>query len=137
MTAPREWAFGTHRATFEPPDLVVAWFHGTCRLEDAQRAIDIYREVGSQQPFFLIVDTTYATLDKEARDYLTQNVRPEWLLGVVYVGAGLVQRAVTKALAIALSATGKWTIDFLFARTLEEARTLYARKAAERGAKVA
>lgn len=137
MTAQREWTFGTNRVCFEPPDLVVASFVGHTGLEEARRLIHIYKELGTQRPFFLIVDVAESTIDKAARDYLTQNLRLEWLLGVVYVGAGLVQKAATKAMALAVYFTGKSNLDFLFAQTEAEARALYERKRRELASKVA
>jgi hypothetical protein len=128
MTTHREWTFGEHTARFEPPDLVVAKFKGATNLQDAKRATEIYREVAAKGQFFLIVDVSESEIDKQAREHLTQNVRTEWLLGVVYVGAGFVQKAATKAIALAFYASGKTTVDFLFANTPEEARALYARK---------
>ena len=127
MTTQREWTFGEHRARFEPPDLVGARFKGATNLQDAKKAIEIYKEVASKGQFFLIVDVSESEIDKPAREHLTQNVRIEWLLGVVYVGAGFVQKAATKAIALAFYAAGKTTVDFLFANTEEEARALYAR----------
>jgi hypothetical protein len=137
MMVQREWMFGTNRVRFEPPNLVVAKFVGTTALEDARRTIQVYKEVGSEQPFFLIADISESSIDKPARDYLTQNVRPEWLLGVVYVGAGLVQKAATKAMAIAIYVTGKSNLEFLFADTEAQARALYERKRGAWAAKVA
>lgn len=131
MSAQREWTFGMNRVCFEPPDLVVAKFTGTTHLEEAQRTIDIYREVGSHQPFFLIADISESLIDTPARDYLIQHGRPEWLLGVAYVGAGLVQRAATKAMAIALYVSGRSPLDCFFANTEAEARVLYERKRRE------
>jgi hypothetical protein len=138
MTAQREWTFGTIRVSFEPPELVVAKFLGpTTGLEEARSLVHLYRELGSQRPFFLIVDMAGATLDKAARDYLTQHLRLEWLLGVVYVGAGLVQKVVTRLMAFAVSlAAGKSSLDFLFAQTEAKARALYERKRRELAARV-
>ncbi|HSP81541.1 MAG TPA: STAS/SEC14 domain-containing protein [Myxococcaceae bacterium] len=137
MTARREWTFGNNRVDFEPPDLVVARFNGAMNLEEAERTIEIYRELGTRGPFFLISDVSDASMDKEAREYLTQNVRTEWLLGVVYVGAGLVQKAATKAMTFAVYLTGGANMDFLFASTEEEARALYERKRQEWSERVA
>jgi hypothetical protein len=132
MTAHREWMFGTNRVRFEPPDLVVAKYSGLTGLEEARRTTAIYRELGSQRPFFLIVDVAESELDKKAREHFIQNLRTEWLLGVVYVGAGFVQKAATKAMAIAIYVAGKSHLDFLFANTEAEARALYERKRKER-----
>jgi hypothetical protein len=137
MTAQREWTFGTNRVCFEPPGLVVAKFVGPTGLEEARNVLRVYKELGTQQPFFLIVDTAESTMDKEAREYFTQNLRLEWLQGVVYVGAGLVQKAATKAMAFAIYVAGRSSLDFLFARTVAEARALYERKRRALAAKVA
>ncbi len=137
MTAQREWTFGNNQVDFEPPDLVVARFNGAMNLEEAERTIEIYRDLGTREPFFLISNVSDSSMEKEAREYLTQNMRTEWLLGVVYVGAGLVQKAATKAMTFAVSLTGGTNMDFLFAGTEEEARALYERKRQERSERVA
>ena len=137
MAAQREWTFGTIRVSFEPPELVVAKFVGpTTGLEEARSLVHIYKELGSQRPFFLIVDMAGSTLDKAARDYLTQHLRLEWLLGVVYVGAGLVQKVATRVMAFAISVAGRSSLDFLFAQTEAKARALYERKRRELAARV-
>ena len=136
MAAQREWTFGTNRVCFEPPDLVVVRFVGHTGPEEARSLIHIYKELGTQQPFFLIADITESTIDKAAREYLTQHLRLEWLLGVVYVGAGLVQKVATRLMAFAISVAGRSSLDFLFAQTEAEARALYERKCQELVARV-
>ncbi len=137
MAAQREWTFGTIRVSFEPPELVVAKFVGpTTGLEEARSLVHLYKELGSQRPFFLIVDMAGSTLDKAAREYLTQHLRLEWLLGVVYVGAGLVQKVATRVMAFAVSVAGRSSLDFLFAQTEAKARALYERKRRELAARV-
>jgi hypothetical protein len=136
MAAQREWTFGTIRVSFEPPELVVAKFLGPPGLEEARRLVHLYKELGTQRPFFLIVDMAGTTLDKAARDYLTQHLRLEWLLGVVYVGAGLVQKVATRLMAFAVSVAGTSNLDFLFAQTEAKARALYERKRRQLAARV-
>jgi len=137
MAAQREWTFGTIRVSFEPPELVVAKFVGpTTGLEEARSLVHLYKELGTQRPFFLIVDMAGSTLDKAAREYLTQHLRLEWLLGVVYVGAGLVQKVATRLMAFAISVAGRSSLDFLFAQTEAKARALYERKRRELAARV-
>lgn len=124
MTARREWAYGLVQGHFEEPDLLVLRFGGNTRLEDARRTVEIYRELGTQRPFYVIVDVSRAMLSPEAWDYLALHCRPEWFRCAVFVGAGVVQKAVTKSLGLALHALGQWDNPFRYADSEAEARAL-------------
>ena len=107
-------------------------YEGPVELADAQRVSDIFREVGSQQPFYAIIHFGDATLDKAGRDYMTKHARAEWFQGIVGVGGNLVRRAISKAMMIALYVTGVWTVESHFVETEELARAAVARQREKR-----
>jgi hypothetical protein len=126
----REWTIGRHQAHFEEPDLLVVKLGGPVGIEDAKAMTALYRELGTQ-PFFAIVDVTGSPADAEARSYYTREVHLDWFRGVVYVGTGVVERAIGKAMAVAFSFAGKWKTEFLYADTVEQARGLIERMRAK------
>jgi hypothetical protein len=127
MPQPREWSFGTHRAWFEPPDVLWMKIRGATTLEDAIAILELYREVGSHQPFFLVTDLSEATsIDLKARDHVSWNFRTEWFHCAIYIGAGLMQRAVANSMSFFHSLTGKATLPQHFVSTENEARALIA-----------
>ena len=127
MPQPREWSFGTHRAWFEPPDVLWMKIRGPTSLQDAILILEIYREVGGHQPVFLVTDLTEATtVDLEARDHVSWNFRMEWFRAAIYIGAGLMQRAVASSMTFLHSLTGKAAHPQHFVSTENEARTLLA-----------
>ena len=133
MAEPRRaWTFGKHRAWQEAPDILVLKYEGGVELADAQRVIDIFREVGSRQPFYALIHFGEATLDKAARDYMTKHARAEWFQGMVGVGGNMVQRAVSKAMMIGLYVTGVWTVESDFVETEELARAAIDRQREKR-----
>ncbi|MBN1209803.1 MAG: hypothetical protein JXB05_33445 [Myxococcaceae bacterium] len=133
MSQIKEWTFGTHSARWAAPDLLRFTYRGPTRVEDVQRIIEICREVASEQPIFVISDVSESTIDKAAREYFSQNLHPEWFHGLVYVGADALQRAITKAIMIALYFTGKWRVDIEFAETEQEALQIVSRIRRTRG----
>lgn len=128
----REWTFGKHRAWFEAPDILVMKYDGPVGLADAQRVSDIFREVGSQQPFYAIIHFGDATLDKAGRDHMTKHARAEWFLGLVGVGGNMVHRAISKAMMVGLYITGVWTVESDFTETEEQARAAIVRQREKR-----
>ena len=130
-----EWSIGQHREDFEEPDLLVGKMGGPVNLEDAKALTEIYRELGTRRPIFVIVDVKDSPANAEARSYFTQQLRQEWFRGVVFVGAGMLEKAIGKAMTVAFYFTGKWKSEFLFAETLEEARTLVDRMRTRQSAK--
>lgn len=118
---------GRHRAHFEEPDLLVLKLGGPVGIEDAKVLTELYRELGTRQPFFAIIDVRGAPADAEARSYYTREVHLDWFRGVVYVGTGVIERAIGKAMAVAFSFAGRWKTEFLYANTVEEARGLIDR----------
>lgn len=124
MSVSREWVVGKHKAHLEEPDLLIVKMGGHAGLEDAKGLTEIYRELGTRQPFFAIVDVTNSPADAEARSYFTKQVKLEWFRASIYVGAGVVEKAITKAMTVAFYFTSKAKTEILYAGTMEEARAL-------------
>jgi hypothetical protein len=137
MSVRREWKIGAHRAYLEDPDLLVVKFGGKLGLEEARHVVDLYREVATSRPFFLIADITGAELDGDARKHLVEGSSPGWFQGVVYVGASSVMRAVGKAMSVAFYFTGKWKLDFEWANTEAEGRACITRMREKQAARKA
>lgn len=127
MTQQREWASATFRGHFEAPDLLVATFSGHVDLEGARQASEMYRQAAEQGPCFALIDITGSTISADARDHFVKTLGPEWFRAVIYVGAGVVQRTMTKAMTLAFYFTGKWKTEFHFADSEAEARALVAK----------
>ena len=133
MAEQREWVFGTHRAHFEEPDVLLVDFNGAVVLEDAKRVISLLLEVATQGPVFIVVDIDNSTIDKAARDCFSKETSPERLRGVIYVGSHRLQMASAKAVAFALYLTGKLKGDVDFVTTMKAAREIIERKRAKAG----
>jgi len=131
MAQQREWSIGASVLRFEPPDLLWAQFRGTFSLEETKRLVDIYRELSSR-PFYLVADLREVTaIPEEIRRYLSEHADPRWILGVIYVGARLAQKAAVKSLLVAAWLLGRADKSELskihFASTPAEAHELLAR----------
>lgn len=124
MTLRREWSSAEFRGYFEAPDLLLATFTGDVDLETARQASEMYREAAASGPCFAILDITGSSISAEAREHFIQALGPEWFRAVIYVGAGVVQRTMTKAMMLAFYFTGKWKPEFHFADSEAEARAL-------------
>jgi hypothetical protein len=123
-----EWTYGAaHRAYLEQPDVLHFKFSGPTTFEDAKRTVEICKEVAAVQPFFLVIDAADSTIDAHSRGYIVQNLKPEWFRGIIYTGLGFVQRAMAKALAVALFFT-RWNVGIDFVATELEARAIIQRK---------
>jgi hypothetical protein len=131
----REWEVGAHRVYFEDPDVLILRTSGPTGLEDARGLVEVYRQVGTQQPMFAVLNVKDSPVDAAARKYFSQNLRPEWYHAIIFVGAGMVERAMGKAMTVALYFAGKWTAEFLYADTEEQARELIARVRAKQAAR--
>jgi hypothetical protein len=136
MSLIKEWTFGTHRARWEAPDLLRLTWKGPTRVEDVDSVLAILGEVAAERPIFVISDVSGSTIDKAAREHMSQRLRAEWFHGLIYVGADALQRAITKAIVIALYFTGKWRVDVEFAATEEEALQIVSRVRRARGVDV-
>lgn len=108
MSEQRMWTVGDTSVRFEAPDLVWVKTAGRATLEDAKGLLDIYRELGEQQPILIVADMSAATtLDKEGGRYLSEHFRPEWIQGSIYIKARLLHRAISKGIALAAYLTGR------------------------------
>jgi hypothetical protein len=136
MSEIHEWTFGTHAARWEAPDLLRVTFRGPTRAEDVDNMIAVVRELAATRPIFVISDISRSTIDKAARERFSQSMKAEWFHGLVYVGADALQRAITKAIVIALYFTGKWRVDIEFADSEQEALGIISRIRQARGLKV-
>lgn len=133
MSATKEWTFGTHHARWEHPDLLRVTFRGPTRVEDVDSLFAIYRELVAERPIFVIADISRSTIDKAARERFSHTIRAEWFHGLIYVGADALQRAITKAIVLALYLAGNWRVDVEFAETDEEALGIISRIRRARG----
>ncbi|WP_224362842.1 hypothetical protein [Hyalangium versicolor] len=133
MSLIKEWKFGTHSARWEAPDLLRLTWRGATRVEDVDSVLQIFQEASSGRPIFVISDVSESTIDKAAREHFSQSLRAEWFHGLIYVGANALQRAITKAIVIALYFTGKWRVDVEFADTEQEALRIVSRIRRARG----
>jgi hypothetical protein len=133
MSLIKEWTFGTHSARWEAPDLLRLTWRGPTRVEDVDNVVAIFQEMAAEQPIFVISDVSQSTIDKAAREHFSASLRAEWFHGLIYVGADALQRAITKAIVIALYFTGKWRVDVEFAETEQEAHQLISRIRRARG----
>lgn len=132
MKQSREWKCGAHRSWFEPPDILWQQFRGMTTLEETRWSVDVYREVASYGPFYVATDVTGAELPPDARKFIAENIRAEWLRGVVYIGAGFVQKAMTKALMVMYLFDKKSPYDIAYAGSMDEARVWIERHRAQR-----
>lgn len=142
MSESREWKVGGTTVRFEPPDLVWVHTRGSASLEDAVRLVDVYRELGEQQPILIVSDLSEATtLDLEGGRYLSEHVQPEWIQGTIYIGARLLHRAVAKGIALAAHLAGRAEASALtrvhFVSSEAQARDLITRMRSERFGKAA
>jgi hypothetical protein len=125
----REWTIGTHHVWFESPDILWTKVRGHTSLADAVALLEIYRELGSQRPIFVVTDLMEATsVDLTARDHVSWNLRMEWFRASVYIGASLSQRAVANSMTFLHSLAGKPSRAQHFVATPLEARELIAQE---------
>ncbi len=131
----REWQVGPHRAHFEDPDVLIVRMSGPTSLENARGLVEVYREVGTRQPMFCVLNVKDSPVSADARKYFTQQLRSEWYHAIIFVGAGVLERAMGKAMTVAFYFTNKWTAEFLYADTEEQARGLIAQARAKQPGK--
>ena len=133
MESRREWAFGACRAYFEEPDILLVE-PGPTSLEVARFLVDLYRELGTQRPLFLLVKVAGSPLTMEARGYFRQHLRSEWFRASFHIGAGVLDRAMSKALYAGGIFIRAWTAKIYYVDTEEEARARLAQLRAEQTA---
>ena len=133
MSLIKEWTFGTHSARWESPDLLRVTWRGPTRVEDVDSVVAIFQQVAESGPIFGISEVSGSTIDKAAREHFSQSLQAQWFHGLIYVGANALQRAIAKAIVIALYLTGHWRVDVEFAETQEEALQIISRIRRARG----
>lgn len=102
----RAWTIGNNTIHFEAPDLLWIKHRGHGSLDDTIRIVALYRELARIRPFFILGDMEQAEgMDSEARRYASENLRPEWFLGVIYFKARLLHKAIAKGLLLAAQLT--------------------------------
>ncbi|ATB43563.1 hypothetical protein CYFUS_009043 [Cystobacter fuscus] len=102
----RKWTIGRNTFHFEAPDLLWAKWEGECSLDEAILLVKLYQELGTVRPFFILGDMEEAGgIEAEARRYINEHVRQEWLLGVIYFKTRLLHRAIAKGLLLAAEMT--------------------------------
>jgi hypothetical protein len=121
MGSKREWVCGTYRAYFEEPDRLIV-HAGPTSHEAAQFMVELYRELSTERPFHLLVTVAGAPLTMEARSYFRQHLRQEWFRSVFFIGAGMVERAMGKALYAGGVFIRGWTAAIHYVETEAEAR---------------
>ncbi|HLK99271.1 MAG TPA: hypothetical protein VK539_01760 [Myxococcaceae bacterium] len=133
MEPRREWVSGTCRAYFEEPDVLLV-HPGPTSLETAQFLVELYRELGTRRPLFLLLKVEGDPLSMEARGYFRQHLRTEWFRCVFIIGASIMTRALGKALYAGGVFVRAWTAAVYYVDTEEEARTRVAQLRAEQPA---
>jgi hypothetical protein len=136
VTHEREWQFGTHRAHLEEPDIIRVTFKGPMEFDDARALLGIYREVCPERPRYLFADIGASSMNAATRKYLGTELRTEWFLGVVYVGANLLLRIISDALTShVLFSNRQRELDVRFVATEAEGRAVLETMRRERQAR--
>jgi hypothetical protein len=135
---PREWTIGQCTFRLEFPDVLCEKLQGGCSREEAVQIVNLYRELGTAQPFFILGDLGAAgKMEPEARRYISEHVRPEWLLGIIYFKTRLLHRAIVQGLLLAAemtrSAEDPPRTKIHFVSTEDKARELLAQLRARQG----
>jgi hypothetical protein len=137
----REWRIGPHLIGFEPPDILWSKCRGPFSLEEAIRFSEVAREVGLDRPLFMLADMREAGLAvPEAARYFSEHLRFDRLLGFIYIGTRLAQRASARGILLAAQLTEQTEdADLLtkahFVSSREEAHELIVRLRADAAAK--
>ncbi|MGZ3460094.1 MAG: hypothetical protein ACXU86_16505 [Archangium sp.] len=138
MTANREWSLGSHYIRFEQPDTLFLKLQGDVGLQDVEQITRICQELAQRGGIYLIADLAQVgNISADARRHGSKHTRPEWYLGVAYIGANFVAKAAAKGLMLMLYFSGKPAFDLEFVHDESEARAAIARQRAKHAAKVA
>jgi hypothetical protein len=111
-----------HRLWHEPPDMLWGTFVGTVTPEDVRCMMTLYEEVTRQGPVYVISDVAHSDLPPESRKYIAEHGHPEWMCGLVYIGADVRQQAISKALSVAILFSSTARFETVFVDTLDQAR---------------
>jgi hypothetical protein len=122
-------------AHFEPPDILVIRSGGATSVDSVKRIVELIREHGEKGGVMVLADITHtAGMPGDARAYISQNLKPEWVLSAAIVGASFPMKVAVKAMALGSYLIGKKTYELAFADTVEEARAALAQHRAGRAA---
>lgn len=124
MSRKSEWVFGEQQAWVdaEVPDILWARFRGAITMETSQWSCGVYRQMSESGRFYLAADITGSHLSPESRRFLVENAKPDWFRGIVYIGAGLDQKATTKSLMVRSMLSGGEPLDVQYVDSVEDAR---------------
>ncbi|MFP2926899.1 hypothetical protein ACLESO_17205 [Pyxidicoccus sp. 3LG] len=131
MQQSREWLCGVQRSWFEPPDILWQQFRGMVTLEEMKWSVEVYREVATSTQFFGAIDVKDSEVTAEARRYMVENTRTRWTRGVVYIGAGSIQRVNTKGMMAKPLFEARPAFEITYVDTVEQAREWIARQRAK------
>ncbi|MCP3138060.1 hypothetical protein [Pyxidicoccus xibeiensis] len=131
MSQSREWLSGAQRSWFEPPDILWQRFRGLVTLEVMKWSVEVYREVAASGPFFGAIDVKDSEITAEARRYMVENTRTRWTRGVVYIGAGSIQRVNTKGMMAKPLFEARPSFEIIYVDTAEQAREWIERQRAK------
>jgi hypothetical protein len=108
MASQQEWTIGAQQVRFESPDILWVRFQGRLSLEEAIGLVDLYRELGTSSPFFLVGDMREADrVDPEVQRYLSEQAAPAWVHANIFIGARLTHKAVARGIFLAAWLTGR------------------------------
>jgi hypothetical protein len=132
MERQREWSHGEQRIWFEPPDILWTRYRGLHTGEVTEWYCGVYREVAATQRFYLAADVTGVVMTPESRRFLLGAVKLDWFHGLVYIGAGLEQKAATKSLMVGALLSSGQPLDLHYVDTPEQARAWIEQRRAAR-----
>ena len=132
MPGPHEWTIARNTFQFHSPDVLFAQLRGRCDLEEATQTIQLYQALGEVRPIFILCDMSEVDgMDSEAREYISEHMRPEWVLGIVFYNTRLLHRALGRGLLLAArmfhAQDREPHVELHFTSTREQALALVAR----------
>lgn len=119
----RKWDRGEHHGRWEEPDILWMRLGPVATLEDMKWALDIYKGLAKERPYFLCCNVTGSNLEPEARKLAVKEADPRWFKGVCWVGAGALQKIITKSMQVSFLFSDRRGLEDGFAASEEEART--------------
>jgi hypothetical protein len=128
-----KWTHNAHEARFDPPDTVWITFHGRTELEDVRWTADLFRQLAEKAgPLIVASDVRDSSITPEAREFIVGETKPSWIRAALYIGTPLPQRAMGKAINLALILMGKRPLEMVFVDDAGQAREWIERAHARR-----
>jgi hypothetical protein len=120
---------------FRPPDMLFIRASET-RSSIEERA-ETFRKLAEQRSYYIIVDFTgvKGSIDSGSREQWAKAIRPEWILGSVFINASLPVRMGLKVINLGLLLTGKGDFPTEYVTSEAEALATVERYRAVRAAK--